>query len=315
MIPQPAGDQPSPSAAAIDKGRETRFATKDAVEIRPLAAGIVPLLSAAVLDVERERLILAHLPQVRVIARRIHARLPESVNIDDLISAGTIGLIAAIDRFDPRHKVQLKTYAEFKIRGAMLDSLRSLDWAPRQARRRFKQVEAAISAVEQRLHRAPSEDEIARELELPLEEYHNWLLDIRGVKLDRLELSDDSRSLLNHISDDRESWPLSLLERTEEQRLLVAAVNKMSRTERIVINLCFHEELTLREIAKVLNLHESRVSQIKARAILLLRSNLEQYVHDGEFSRYLVGKGPPDRIGDRAAPVEEALTSGIRELC
>src|ERR1700691_2290264 len=223
---------------------------------------------------ERERLILEHLPQVRLIARRIHERLPESVNLDDMTSAGTIGLIAAVDRFDPSRNVKLKTYAEYKIRGAILDSLRNLDWAPRPQRLRSKQVEAAISAVEQRLHRAPSEDEIARQLELPLEEYHKWLLDIRGVKLDSLEPSDDSRSLLNHISDDPESWPLSLLERTEEQRLLVAAVNKMTRTERIVINLYFHEELTLREIAKILNLHESRVSQIKTRAILRLRSNL-----------------------------------------
>jgi len=294
MIPQPARDQPSPSASPIDERRKTRFA-KDPVEIRPLVADIGPLSSATVLDVERERLILAHLPQVKAIARRIHARLPESVNLDDLISVGTIGLIAAIDRFDPSHNVKLKTYAEYKIRGAMLDSLRSLDWAPRKQRRRSKQVEAAISAVEQRLLRAPSEDEIARQLELPLEEYHKWLVDIRGVKLDSLEASapdDGSLNLLRCLSNDQESWPLSLLERTEEQRLLVAAVNEMPRAERMVINLYYHDELTLREIAKVLNLHESRVSQLKIRAILRLRSNLEQHVHDGEFSRYLVGKGP-----------------------
>src|SRR5579862_10053817 len=113
---------------------------------------------------ERERLILEHLPRVRLIARRIHERLPESVNLEDLISTGTIGLIAAIDRFDPRHNVKLKTYAEYKIRGAILDSLRGLDWAPRQQRRRAKQIEAAICTAEQRLHRMPSEEEIAAEL-------------------------------------------------------------------------------------------------------------------------------------------------------
>ena len=113
---------------------------------------------------ERERLILEHLPQVRLIARRIHERLPESVNLEDLISTGTIGLIAAIDRFDPRHNVKLKTYAEYKIRGAILDSLRGLDWAPRQQRRRSKQIEGAITAAQQRLHRAPTEDEIAQAL-------------------------------------------------------------------------------------------------------------------------------------------------------
>jgi RNA polymerase sigma factor FliA len=228
---------------------------------------------------DRERLILEHLPQVRLIARRIHERLPESVNLDDLISTGTIGLIAAIDRFDPRHNVKLKTYAEYKIRGAILDSLRGLDWAPRQQRRRTKQIEAAIAVVEQRLHRAPSEEEIARELELSLEEYHEWLVDIRGVNLGSLETSapdDDGRNLLKYISDDEENWPSRLLERSELQRLLADAIEKMPRTERIVISLYYHEELTLREIAKVVNLHESRVSQLKSQAILRLRAYLEK---------------------------------------
>src|SRR5579859_1295422 len=153
----------------------------------------------------RERLILQHLPQVRLIARRIHERLPESVNLEDLVSTGTLGLIAAIDRFDPRHNVKLKTYAEYKIRGAILDSLRGLDWAPRQQRKRSKQIEAAISAAEQRLHRGPTEEEIAQELQLTLEEYHEWLVDIRGVNLGSLEAAspdDAGRSLLKYISDD-----------------------------------------------------------------------------------------------------------------
>src|ERR1700683_4107625 len=192
---------------------------------------------------ERERLILEHLPQVRLIARRIHERLPESVNLDDLISTGTLGLIAAIDRFDPRHNVKLKTYAEYKIRGAILDSLRGLDWAPRQQRRRSKQIEAAIAAAEQLLHRAPTEDEIAQELKLSLEEYHEWLVDIRGVNLGRLEPSapeDASRNLLKYISDDEENWPSRLLERWELQRLRAEAIEKMPRTERIVVSLYYH---------------------------------------------------------------------------
>jgi RNA polymerase sigma factor for flagellar operon FliA len=228
---------------------------------------------------ERERLILEHLPQVRLIARRIHERLPESVNLEDLISTGTIGLIAAIDRFDPGHNVKLKTYAEYKIRGAILDSLRGLDWAPRQQRRRTKQIEAAIASAEQRLHRAPTEEEIALELKLTLDEYHEWLVDIRGVNLGSLETSapdDDSRNLLKYISDDEENWPSRLLERSELRRVLAEAIEKMPRTERIVISLYYHEELTLREIAKVINLHESRISQLKSQAILRLRSYLEK---------------------------------------
>ena len=228
---------------------------------------------------ERERLILKHLPQVRLIARRIHERLPESVNLDDLISTGTLGLIAAIDRFDARHNVKLKTYAEYKIRGAILDSLRGLDWAPRQQRKRSKMIEAAISAAEQRLHRAPSEDEIATQLHLTLDEYHEWLVDIRGVNLGSLEVAspdEENRSLLKYISDDEENWPSRLLERSELQHLLADAIDRIPRTERTVITLYYHEELTLREISKIVNLHESRVSQLKSQAILRLRSYVEK---------------------------------------
>src|SRR6266536_1888694 len=118
-------------------------------------------VSDAMTSDERERLILEHLPQVRLIARRIQERLPECINLDDLISTGVIGLISAIDNFDPKHNVKLKTYAEYKIRGAILDSLRGLDWAPRQKRRKAKQIEAAIATAEQQLQRMPTEEEIA----------------------------------------------------------------------------------------------------------------------------------------------------------
>ena len=228
---------------------------------------------------ERERLILEHLPQVKLIARRIHDRLPESVNLDDLISTGTIGLIAAIDRFDPVHNVKLKTYAEYKIRGAILDSLRGLDWAPRQQRKRAKQIEAAIAEIEQRVHRTPTEEEIATELTLDVDEYHEWLVQIRGVNLGSLELAspdEDGHDLLRYISGDEENWPSRLLERAELQKLLAEAIEKMPNTERLVLSLYYKEELTLREIAKVVNLHESRVSQLKSQAILRLRSFIEK---------------------------------------
>jgi len=228
---------------------------------------------------ERERLILEHLPQVRLIARRIHYRLPESVSLEDLVSTGTLGLIAAIDRFDPTHNVKLKTYAEYKIRGAILDSLRGLDWAPRQQRKRAKQIESAISAVEQRLHRMPAEEEIAAQLHLTIEEYHAWLVDVRGVNMGSLETNspeEDGRDLLKYISDNEESWPSRLLERSELQKLLAEAIEKMTYTEKVVLSLYYHEELTLREISKVVSLHESRISQLKSQAILRLRSYIEK---------------------------------------
>jgi RNA polymerase sigma factor for flagellar operon FliA len=228
---------------------------------------------------ERERLILEHLPQVRLIARRIHDRLPESVSLDDLISTGIVGLISAIDRYDPKLNVKLRTYAEYKIRGAILDSLRGLDWAPRQQRKKAKRIESAIAAIERKMHRTPTEEEIAQELGLKMEEYHSWLVEVRAVNLGSLEFSsgeDDGRDLLRYISDDEEQWPSRVVERSELQRLLASAIERMPQLERTVITLYFYEELTLREISRIVNLHESRISQLKSQAILRLRSVLEK---------------------------------------
>src|SRR5258708_6648138 len=183
---------------------------------------------------EREQLILGHLPQVRLIARRIHERLPDSVNLDDLISTGVVGLISAIDRFDASLNVKLKTYAEYKIRGAILDSLRGLDWAPRQQRKRSKQIEHAIAAIEQRLHRTPQEEEIAGQLGLTITEYHEWLVEIRGLNLGSLENAspdEDSRDLLRYVSGDEENWPSRLMERRQLRKLLAEALWKRPEVE------------------------------------------------------------------------------------
>jgi RNA polymerase sigma factor for flagellar operon FliA len=227
---------------------------------------------------ERERLILEHLPQVRLIARRIQERLPESISLDDLVSTGVIGLISAIDNFDPSHNVKLKTYAEYKIRGAILDSLRGLDWAPRQKRRKAKQIEAAVSIAEQRLQRAPSEEEIAAELQIPIDEYHEWLVEIRGLNIASLEYvsGDQGKDLLHYLPDENDDLPSVLFERSELERLLAESIDRIPEIERTVLSLYYHEELTLREIAQVVSLHESRISQLKSQAILRLRSRLAE---------------------------------------
>jgi RNA polymerase sigma factor for flagellar operon FliA len=227
---------------------------------------------------ERERLILEHLPQVRLIARRIQARLPDSISLDDLVSTGVLGLISAIDHFDPVHNVKLKTYAEYKIRGAILDSLRGLDWAPRQKRRKSKQIEAAIAVAEQRLQCPPTEEDIAAELEVSLETYHEWLVEIRGLNLASLEYSgsDQGKNLLHYLPDTGDNLPSVLLERAELEKLLASSIELIPEIERTVLSLYYHEELTLREIAQVVNLHESRISQLKSQAILRLRSQLAE---------------------------------------
>lgn len=237
-----------------------------------------PIALGAAAAEERERLILEHLSQVRLIARRIHDRLPGSVNLDDLISTGIVGLISAIDHFDPSLGVKLKTYAEYKIRGAILDSLRGLDWAPRQKRKKAKQIESAIAAAEQRLKRTPEENEIAEQLNVSMEEFHAWLVEIRGVDLGSLESSteDGGRDLLKFISDDEEKWPSRIVERLALEDLLTKAIEHIPGIERTVLSLYYREELTLREIAKIIHLHESRVSQLKTQAILRLRSSLKK---------------------------------------
>lgn len=235
-------------------------------------------VSEVITDDQRERLILEHLPQVRLIARRIQERLPENISLEDLVSTGVVGLISAIDNFDSSHNVKLKTYAEYKIRGAILDSLRGLDWAPRQKRRKSKQIEAAITVAEQRLQRAPTEEETAAQLEITIEEYHQWLVEIRGLNIASLEYagSEQGKDLLQYIPDERQNLPSTLLEKSELERLLAEGIDNIPAIERTVLSLYYHEELTLREIAQVVNLHESRISQLKSQAILRLRSHLSE---------------------------------------
>lgn len=226
----------------------------------------------------RNELILEHLPQVKLIATRIHKGVPPSVSLEDLISAGTLGLIAAIDRYDSEQGVKLKTYAEHKIRGAILDSLRVLDWAPRQKRRRVRQIENAISDLEHQYGRAPSEEEIAEHLRLTIAEYYDWLAETRGMVVASLESAksdEDGGDLLRFVFDSEDQWPSNLLERAELERLLAAALGRLPQVEQTVLGLYYYEDLTLREIAKVIGLHESRVSQLKSQAVLRLRAHLQ----------------------------------------
>jgi RNA polymerase sigma factor for flagellar operon FliA len=229
---------------------------------------------------ERERLILDHLPQVRWVATRIHEKLPDSTCLEDLISIGIVGLINAIDNFDPQFNVKLKTYAEHKIRGAILDSLRGLDGIPAHKRKRMKQIQAVVGTLEQRLGRAPGEEEIAAELGIGLQAYQESLLELRGVSLGSLDAAprrEDSRSLLHFIATPEEDSPARVLERAELEKLIAEGLKKMPRVEGLVLDLYYRQELGIREIAPILNLHITRVSQIKAQAILRLRNYLDRH--------------------------------------
>ena len=226
---------------------------------------------------ERERMLLEHLPTVRYLARKIHDRLPQHVELDDLISAGVVGLIDAFSKFDQTKKVQFKSYAQFRIRGAILDSLRTLDWSPRELRRKGRAVEEAICAVTQRLGRAPAEHEIAAEMELELPEFQQLLGDLKGLEIGSLhvERSEDSGDEeLAYIPGAPEDDPLFQCMQNEMRGRLTAAIDGLPEKERLVLTLYHYEGLTMKEIGQALGVVESRISQIHSSAVVRLRAAL-----------------------------------------
>ena len=226
----------------------------------------------------RERQIMDQLPQVYVIARRIRATLPDGVCLDDLVSTGVIGLISAVDNFDENENVQLNTYAEYKIRGAILDGLRGLDWASRHRRKKAKIIQAAIVSVECKYHRAATEDEVATELNMTLGEYHERLVEVQGLNLESLEVivGPNNQTVLSMVPDTLDDLPSGILERSELERLLAKAIAAMPEKERTVLALYYLEELTLREIGEIMGLELARVGEIKTHSILKLRVQLKR---------------------------------------
>ncbi|MEO6981907.1 MAG: FliA/WhiG family RNA polymerase sigma factor [Edaphobacter sp.] len=232
---------------------------------------------------DRDVLLMEHLPTVRYLARRIHERLPQHVDLDDLISAGVVGLIDAFSKFDHTKKVQFKSYAQFRIRGAILDSLRTLDWSPRELRRKGRAVEEAVRSVTQRVGRAPLEQEIAREMELSLSEYQLLLGELKGLEIGSLhmERSEDSGDEeLAYIPSSPEDDPLFRCLKGEMKQRLADAIDELPEKERMVLTLYYYEELTMKEIGLTLGVVESRVSQIHSSAVVRLRVALAG-LHNG----------------------------------
>ena len=231
------------------------------------------VLSAA----EKDLLVLEHLSSVRYIARRIHERLPQHVELDDLISAGVVGLIDACGKFDHSKKVQFKSYAQFRIRGAILDSLRVLDWSPRELRRKGRAVEEAIRTSQQRLGHAPSEQEIAAEMKISLCDYQQLLGELKGLEIGSLNMErgeDSGDEELAYIPGSPEEDPLFQCMQGEMRQHLADAIDELPEKERLVLTLYYYEELTMKEIGLTLGVVESRVSQIHSSAVVRLRSAL-----------------------------------------
>ncbi|MGD9786934.1 MAG: RNA polymerase sigma factor FliA [Sulfuricellaceae bacterium] len=231
---------------------------------------------------DKEQAIADHLPLVKRIAFHLIARLPHSVQVEDLVQAGMIGLMDAINNFDPGQGAQFETYASQRIRGAMLDELRQVDWLPRSARKNLRQIEKVIHTLEQKLGRSPSETEAAEALGVPLAEYQQMLQDGRGHQLVYYEDFYDSDEgdndfLDRHLADSREN-PLEKIQDDGFRATLVEAIRGLPEREKLVMGLYYEEELNLREIGEVLGVTESRVCQLHSQAIARLRSRLKDWL-------------------------------------
>jgi RNA polymerase sigma factor for flagellar operon FliA len=261
---------------------------------------------------EQERQLLEHLPIVRFLARRIHERLPQHVDIEDLVSAGVVGLMDAFSKFDPSKKVQFRSYAQFRIRGAILDSLRTLDWSPRELRRKGRAVEETIRVLTQRMGRAPQEGEVAAGMELSLEEYQQLLGDLKGLEIGTLHMErneDSGEEELAYVPGRPDEDPLFICLRGELEERLTDAITGLPDRERLVMTLYYYEEMTMREIGLALGVVESRVSQLHASAVVHLRAALKDLVARGALERAKDRKGRGEHKGNPASsPVPMAAS-------
>lgn len=256
----------------------------------PPAGGIAPVLTG-----EQERVLLEHLPIVRFLARRIHERLPQHVDIEDLVSAGVVGLMDAFAKFDPEKRVQFRSYAQFRIRGAILDSLRTLDWSPRELRRKGRAVEESIRVLTARLGRAPGEPEIAAEMGLSLDDYQRLLGDLKGLEIGTLHLERSENSgeeELAYVPGRPDEDPLFRCLKGELEERLADAIANLPDRERLVMTLYYYEEMTMREIGLALGVVESRVSQVHASAVVHLRAALRDLAARGVDGRFTPRKPP-----------------------
>ncbi|MHB1590306.1 MAG: RNA polymerase sigma factor FliA [Sulfuricella sp.] len=229
---------------------------------------------------EKNQYVVQYAPLVKRIAYHLMARLPASVQVDDLIQVGMIGLLDAVNNYDDTQGAQFETYAVQRIRGAMLDELRQCDWLPRSARKTLRQIETAMNALEQRVCRAPTEREVADELHVSLDDYQQMLLDARGCQLlhyEDLQNGEDEDFFERHCADDS-AEPFAKLQDGRFRVKLIEAISLLPEREKLMMAMYYEEELNLREIGEVLGVSESRVCQLHSQAMARLRSKLKEWL-------------------------------------
>lgn len=229
-----------------------------------------------------DQLVAQYAPMVRRVANQLAARLPASVDVDDLIQAGMIGLLDSIERFEAGHGAQFETFATQRVRGAMLDELRGADWVPRSVRKKQREVETAVSRLESKLLRAPTDSEIAAQMGLNLEQYHEVLSESRGAQLVYVdEFNDDdegSERFLNQHVKEESTGPMQMLRDERFRADLVRQIDSLPEREKLMMSLYYEQELNLKEIGAVMGVSESRVCQLHGQAIARLRANLTDWL-------------------------------------
>lgn len=231
-----------------------------------------PAIYSAVEHQDREKILMDHAPLVKQIAYHLIGRLPATVQIDDLIQAGMMGLLESVSQYDSRQGASFKTYAGIRIRGAMLDEVRRQDWTPRSVHRKSREISAAIRSLENRLGRKPSDLEITNELGIGLNEYHQILQDATTSRIFSYDQMDEDGHEYSAPSDDQE--PLEMLEKTGFQSALADAIRELPEREQLIMSLYYDDELNLREIGEVLGVSESRISQIHGKIMIQLRGDM-----------------------------------------
>ncbi len=233
-------------------------------------------------DYEKEELIKSYLPLVKKVVHRLSGRLPKDVDLKEMLNSGIIGLVDALEKYDPKHETNFSTYAQFRIRGAILDSFRSQDWLPRSLRFKSSKIESAYQRVEQKLGRPATDEEIAEELGVEVSDFQRLLGEVGSVVMLSFEElgygHGEERFKADEWVASRSSDPLNKILSGEKVNLIARALDRLPEKERLVISLYFYEELNLKEIGEILGVTESRASQIRSRALIRLKNYLRNAV-------------------------------------
>ena len=232
----------------------------------------------------REEVIIQYSPMIKYVANRIAMRLPPHIEVDDLISVGVLGLMDAITKYDSSRGAKFKTYAEFRVRGAILDELRSMDWVPRSIRQKASKVDKVVQGLQAKLRRTPEDEEVAQEMGLSLDQFHETLNETKSIPIFSLEdlgiakESGDQQSLLDCLAGKADADPQTQIRLVELKEIIAKAIDALPEKERLMVSLYYYEELTMKEIGAVLDITESRVSQIHSKAVYRLRTKLKAII-------------------------------------